>query len=211
LATCLLRTLRLKDGATLSAVTDEIRRALGVGARILPMSDDPVRTEIISDGRRLGFQEYFVKQRHQPTVDEIVLTGIADAKPAPGVLDAIPEAECVVLCPSNPIVSIGPILALPGIREALRQHPRVIAVTPIIQGAPVKGPADKMLAAVGSEVSASGVASLYSDFCDLFVIDSSDPDEFERVQNLGIKPLLLDTMMTDREASTRLARSLLAS
>ncbi len=209
-ATCLFRTNRLHEGAPLSAITDEIRRALGVGTRMLPMSDQPVRTRIVTwDGRTLEFQEYFVKERQQPEVSEVRLAGVADAKPAPGVVDAIVEADRVILCPSNPIVSVGPILALPGVREALIDHASVVAVTPIVRGAPLKGPADKLLRAAGADVSASGVAALYRDFCDTFVVDATDPLEEERVRALGMRSVKLDTIMSDHDVSERLARALL--
>ncbi|MGH2734780.1 MAG: 2-phospho-L-lactate transferase, partial [Actinomycetota bacterium] len=177
-ATCLLRTQALSAGRKLTVVTDEIRRALGVRTRILPMSDDRVRTQIVtSDHRTLDFQTYFVKERTRPEVAEIMFAGMAEAVPGPGVLAALREADRVVLCPSNPIVSIGPILGLPGVREALRTHRRVLAVTPIVRGAALKGPADRMLRSLGSDSSASGVARLYSDFADLFVVDRADEQE----------------------------------
>ena len=209
-ATCLFRTTRITEGATLSAVTDEIRRSLGVSTRILPMSDDPVQTRIVTeDGRTLEFQEYFVKERQTPAVREVRFAGIADAKPGPAVVDAIRDADRVILCPSNPVVSLAPILALSGVRDALREHPDVVAVSPIIGGRALKGPADRMLPAVGAEVSASGVAKLYADLCDAFVVDSSD---FEEV---GLIPpptrgVAVDTVMHDREASKRLAVDLLS-
>lgn len=210
LATCLYRTQRLAAGATMTGVTAEIARALGVGPRVLPMSDDKVRTRVItSDGRSLEFQEYFVKERTQPEVSEIVLEGIAEAAPAPGVLDAIASAQRVILCPSNPIVSIGPILALRGVRDALRERGDVIAVTPIVEGAALKGPADRMLKSLGSEVSAAGVARLYADFVETFVVDERDSDEMAKVEALGIGATSTDTVMSDHDAVQRLARALL--
>lgn len=210
-ATCLHRTKLLEAGNTLARVTDEIRTALGVRARILPMSDDPVPTKIVTaDGRELEFQEYFVRERQEPQVAEVAFEGAAVASPAPGVLDALGEADVVVLCPSNPIVSIAPILALDGIKHALMSHPHVIAVSPIVRGAPIKGPADRLLAAMGAKVSASGVAELYSAFCNLFVVDASDPEEADKVRVTGMEAVALDTLMVDASASTRLARALLA-
>lgn len=209
-ATCLFRTTRVTEGATLTAVTDEIRRSLGVSTRILPMSDDPVQTRIVTDdGRTLEFQEYFVKERQAPGVREVRFAGIADAKPGPAVIDAIRDAERVILCPSNPVVSLAPILALSGVRDALREHPGVVAVSPIIGGRAVKGPADRMLPAVGAEVSASGVAKLYADLCDVFVVDSSDFEEISLVQP-PVRAIALDTVMHDRGASRRLADELLS-
>ena len=210
LATCIRRTRLIASGATLSAATDQITRALGVRPRVLPMSDDSVRTKVVcSDGRTLEFQEYFVRERHRPAVAEVRFDGIADAKPAPDVLEAIEDADAVIVCPSNPVVSIGPILGLPGVRDALRGHERVIAVSPIVRGAPLKGPADKLLPAVGAEVSASGVAALYADFCNVFVVDSTDNEQLEPVEELGIDAVALDTIMTDHDASEWLATRLL--
>jgi LPPG:FO 2-phospho-L-lactate transferase len=210
MATCLYRTQRLASGLTLSAVTDDIRRALGVSPRILPMSDDPVRTMInCSDGRTLEFQEWFVKERCEPDVDGVDFAGLADAKPGPSVLDAIETADVVVVCPSNPIVSIGPIVALPGVVEALAAHRSVIAVSPLVNGVPLKGPADKLLAASGDDVSAAGVASRYSNWCNTFVIDETDATVAGAIEVLGLRCLKIDTIMTDHDASARLARALL--
>lgn len=210
-ATCIHRTRRLTEGATLSAATDEIRRALGVRAQVLPMSDDEVRTRIVTlDGETLAFQDYFVRRRADVDVASVVFAGIEDAKPAPGVVDAIEAAERVIVCPSNPVVSVAPILALSGVRDALAAHPSVVAVTPIVRGAPLKGPADRLLMGLEVEVSASGVARLYSEWCDIFVVDGSDASEAERAKGAGIEAVLLDTIMSDRAASARLAESLLS-
>ncbi|MGH2753079.1 MAG: 2-phospho-L-lactate transferase [Actinomycetota bacterium] len=210
LATCMFRTGRLRAGDTLTAVTDTIRRALDVPTTILPMSDDPVSTRVVTADRRvLEFQQYFVAERHEPEVVEVRFAGIADAKPAPGVVEALETADKVIICPSNPVVSIGPILALPEVRDVLRAHPSVIAVSPIVRGTPLKGPADKLLRAVGAEVSASGVAALYADFVDLFVVDESDAEEIDRVEAIGIRAAGIDTIMVDHDASERLARALL--
>jgi LPPG:FO 2-phospho-L-lactate transferase len=210
LATCLYRTMHMRDGKTLTSVTDEIRRSLNVEARILPASDDAVSTRIVTaDGRTLEFQEYFVRERHAPEVADVHFEGISDAGPAPGVIEAIAGAETVLVCPSNPILSVGPIIGLPGVRDALRAHPLVVAVTPIIRGAALKGPADRILASLGHDPSASGVASLYADFADVFVVDASDRDEVSRVEALGIRAVALDTIMNDAETSARLAKELL--
>lgn len=209
-ATCLLRTERLRSGESLSAITDDIRRALGVGTRILPMSDDTVRTRLVTtEGKTLEFQEYFVRLRHEPDIIEVQFAGISDAKPAPGVLEAIDRADRVIVCPSNPLLSIGPILALPEVRDVLRRHPTVTAVTPIVAGAALKGPADRLLASTGMEVSAWGVAAMYADFLDRFVLDALDASEVGRVEELGIEAVAVDTIMTDVAASKRLARALL--
>ena len=208
--TCLLRTEKLRSGEPLSKITDEIRASLGVKVRILPMTDDEVATRIVTkENVTLEFQEYFVKERQLPKVAEVRFAGIADAKPAPGVIEAIRSADRVIVCPSNPVVSVEPILSLPGIREELAEHPHVTAVTPIVQGAPLKGPADKLLAAKGAEVSARGVAALYAGFADRFVIDERDEQQAIDIEALGIEPLVLDTIMTDHDVSQRLARSLL--
>ena len=208
-ATCLFRTQRLAAGATLSGVTDEIRRAFGVNATLLPATDDHLRTQIVTrDGRTLEFQEYFVKEHQAPEVAEVLFTGASHATPAPGVLVAIAGAETVVICPSNPMLSVGPIVALPGIRDALREHPRVVAVTPIVRGAALKGPADRIMRSTGIEPRASEVARLYADFVDLFVVDATDRGEAALVREMGMMDATFDTIMTDRATSTRLAREL---
>ena len=209
-ATCVHRTVRLASGATLTEVTDDLAQRLGVLARILPMSDDKVRTVITTaDERRLDFQEYFVRERTAPEVAEVTFAGIAEGGPAPGVLDAIAGAEMIVICPSNPIVSIGPILGLRGVRDALRKHPHVVAISPIIKGAALKGPADRMLRSLGAEASAAGVARLYEDFADIFVLDASDGDQVARIESTGMRATSLDTIMRNHDAAERLAGELL--
>jgi LPPG:FO 2-phospho-L-lactate transferase len=209
-ATCLYRTQRLAAGEALSTVTDNVRRALGVRARIVPMTNDLVRTMIATtEGRTLEFQEYFVKHRTEPEVAEILFTGMADARPTPGVLNRIAGADRVILCPSNPAVSIGPILGLRGVRDALRRHPDVVGVTPIVRGSALKGPADRMMTSLGGRASASGVARLYADFIDTFVVDASDAAEAPKVEAFNVRPLVLDTIMSDHRASERLAHELL--
>jgi len=209
-ATCLLRTSRLAAGATLSEITDQLRRRLGVAVRLLPMSDDAVRTFITTaDGRVLGFQEYFVKERQEPPVAGVELRGVSEAAPAPGVLKALRDADTIALCPSNPVVSVGPILGLSEVRDTLVAHPRVVAVSPIIQGKPLKGPADKLMSAVGAEVSAFGVAEMYRDFVDVFVIDNLDSGEAARIEGLGIEVIVTDTVMNEAADSERLAKAIL--
>ncbi|MFN2490084.1 MAG: 2-phospho-L-lactate transferase [Actinomycetota bacterium] len=211
LATCIFRTTRMAQGATLSSVADEIRRALGVATRVLPMTDNRVRTLVdCADGRTLSFQEYFVRERTRPEVASVRYDGCADSKPAPGVLEAIDAADAVVVCPSNPVLSVAPILGLAGVRDALAAHPSVIAVTPIVAGAALKGPADRLLVSLGGSASAAGVARLYADFCDVFVVDASDPGELETISALGMRAEAADTIMSDQDASERLARFLLA-
>ncbi len=210
LATCIHRTQMIASGRTLSEATAEVAAALGVTTRILPMSDHPVRTILITaDSRRLEFQEYFVREATAPEVVEVSFAGIDAAQPAPGVLDAIAQADRVMICPSNPIVSIGPILALPGVRAALRSHDDVVAVTPIVRGAAVKGPADRLLKTLGYGASADAVAGLYADICDTFVVDASDNDQVDKVAQRGMRCVALDTIMSDHDASQCLARSLL--
>ncbi|MFN2389082.1 MAG: 2-phospho-L-lactate transferase [Actinomycetota bacterium] len=210
LATCIYRTERLRDGATLSIVTDEIRRALGTPTLVLPMSDDPVRTVVAcADGRTLGFQEYFVRERTAPEVAAVSFAGIEDAKPAPGIIESVERADRVIVCPSNPILSIAPMLALPGVRAALQEHPSVVAVTPLVRGAAVKGPADRLMRDLGMGSSASAVARLYADFVDAFVVDGRDPDQVGATAALGLRAEARDTMMPDENASERLGRALL--
>jgi LPPG:FO 2-phospho-L-lactate transferase len=209
-ATCLYRTERLRAGDQLSSITAQIAATLGVSARILPVSDDPVRTRLVTgDGATLDFQEYFVRRRCEPEIREVLFAGISDARPVAGVLEAIASADRVIVCPSNPVLSIGPILGLPEVRDALRAHPDVLAVTPIVGGKALKGPADRLLVSLGYASSAATVASLYADFLNTFVIDVTDVHEEEAVDKLGIRPIALDTVMVDRAASTRLARELL--
>jgi LPPG:FO 2-phospho-L-lactate transferase len=210
LGTCLYRTNRLREGASLSKVTAEIAAGFQVATKILPMSNDPVRSEVFtSDDRRLQFQEYFVRERTEPEVAAVHFEGIDQAVPAPGVLDAIEAADRVIVCPSNPIVSIGPILGLKGVRQALRSHPSVMAISPIIRGAALKGPADRLLASLGFRSTASGVADLYRDFCNVFVLDSTDEGEIAKVESAGMTGVSTDTIMRDTQTSARLAGTLL--
>lgn len=210
LATCLFRTEALRSGATLSEATREIGARFGVAATIIPMTDDPVATRLITaDGRTLEFQEYFVKERCEPEVTEVRVAGIRDATPAPAVLRAIEDADRVILCPSNPLLSIGPILGVRGIRAALRVHPHVTAVSPIVRGRAIKGPAARLLAATGRESSAGAVALMYEDFIDRFVIDACDPDQASKLEGADMQVVTADTLMVDEDASARLARELL--
>jgi LPPG:FO 2-phospho-L-lactate transferase len=209
-ATCIYRTERLGAGDPLSSITADIATALGVVARILPVSDDPVRTRLVdAGGATLDFQEYFVRRRSEPEIREVLFAGISDARPVEAALDAIAEADRVIVCPSNPILSIGPILGVPDVRDALRAHTDVIAVTPIVGGKALKGPADRLLVSLGYASSAAAVASLYADFIHTFAIDITDRHEEEAVDKLGIRPISLDTLMVDHVASTRLAQELL--
>ncbi len=210
LATHLVRSELLAAGASLSAATAEIARAWGLGFRLLPMTDDPVATRIrTADGRDLHFQRWWVGERAAPAVERVWLQGAEAARPAPGVLDAIVEADTVLLCPSNPVVSIGTVLAVPGIRDALRDV-RVVGVSPIVGGVVVRGMADRLLPAVGAEVSALGVARLYGDFLDGWVIDQADDGLAAEVAALGVEVAVTDTVMRDARVSQALARTALA-
>lgn len=210
LATHLFRTQQLRQGKSLSEVTTAIARAWRVPATLLPMSNDPVRTVVHTEAGALPFQEYFVKRRSEGQVQKVELRGITSATPAPGVCEAIRTAHLVILPPSNPIVSIGPILALPGVREALRNTTApVVAVSPLIAGKPVKGPADRLLSGLGIEVSVIGVAGLYQDFLDTFVIDTQDVSQRERLERLGLSVIVTDTIMSDMEKSVALARTIM--
>jgi len=206
LATHIHRTAMLLEGATLSEAAESIRLALGVQAKILPMSDQPVPTMIDTEQGRLNFQEYLVQKRAEPVVRKISFDGIERALPAPGVLESLERAEVIVICPSNPLISIGPILAVPGMREALRKRREdVVAVCPIVGGKSLKGPSDRMLAQLGFEVSASGVARMYQDICATFLIDTVDAGERPAVEALGMKAVVCSTVMHTLEDKERLA------
>lgn len=206
LATHIHRTKLLHEGKTLSEVTDELRGHFGLGMRILPMSDQPVQTHIQTPAGLLHFQEYMVKRRCADEVQDVVFVGANEARPAPGVLDAIKGAEAILLAPSNPIVSIGSILAVPGVHGVLHEASgMVVAVSPIIGGAPIKGPADKLMSGLGMEVSAVGVARCYRDFLDVMVIDEQDAHLAERVEDLGIPAVVTNTIMRDATSKAALA------
>ncbi len=211
LATHIHRTAMLAEGKTLSQAADSIRIALGVKSRILPMSDSPIPTIIDSNEGPLHFQEYLVKRRTEPIVKGIRFEGVESALPAPGVLEAIRDADCVLICPSNPLISIGPILAVPQIRDELRAHKeRVFAVCPIVGGKSLKGPSDKMLAQLGHEPTALGVAKLYADFTGTFVIDPADKSQASAIAALGMKVVILPTVMKTLAQKGKLAHALLS-
>jgi LPPG:FO 2-phospho-L-lactate transferase len=205
-ATHILRTMRLREGASLSEITETMAEALGIPARILPMTNQAVATMIQSGGQEIDFQEYFVAHRQADVVDGVRFAGIQAAAPAAGVLDAIASADVLVICPSNPIVSIGPILAVPGMRDAagyLRRHQGW--GQSIIGGQALKGPAARMLASLGHESSALGVARMYADLLDVFVIDEQDAALATDVEALGLRTTVLQTIMGGREDRIRLA------
>jgi LPPG:FO 2-phospho-L-lactate transferase len=210
LATHIHRTALLAEGKTLADAAELIRSALGVKARILPMSNDPVPTIIESNEGPLHFQEYLVKRRSEPVVKGIRFQGVEAAHPAPGVLEAIRVASRILICPSNPLISIGPILAVPGVREQLRvRKTHVFAVCPIVGGKSLKGPSDKMLTQLGHEATVLGVAKLYADFTGTFVIDPADQAHSAAVSTLGMKVAVLPTVMETRAQKDTLARALL--
>ncbi|MCP8315705.1 MAG: 2-phospho-L-lactate transferase [archaeon] len=207
LATHIHRTLLLKKGMKLSEVIDKERIALGVKARIIPMTDDRVETMMITDKGDMHFQEYLVKRKAQDKVLQTVLKGIEKARPAPGVIDSIREARGIIVCPSNPIVSIGTILSVPRVRESLKEtKAKIVGISPLIAGVPVKGPADKLMSSMAVEVSAYGVAKLYRDFLDAFVIDNLDASLKEKIEALGIKVFVTDTIMKGLKEKMELAK-----
>jgi len=212
LATHLYRTGRLAEGADLATVTAEITAAWGVGVRIVPMSNDPVRTIVTVAEGDISFQEYFVARRHSVEVSAVRFDGSDRATPAPGVLDAILGAEVVVVAPSNPIVSIAPILAVPGVRAAVvARRDRTVAVSPIIAGAALKGPADRLLRELGHESSVVGVARLYAEFASVLVIDEADADRAGDVEAAGVRCVVAPTIMRTPDAAAALARTALAA
>ncbi len=211
LATHIHRSAMLAEGRSLSDAAEAIRLALGVKARVLPMCDEPVPTMIDTAEGELHFQEYLVKRRAEPVVRGIRFVGVEEARPAAGVLDAIRDADRILICPSNPLISIGPILAVRGIRDALRaRKENVIAVCPIVGGKSLKGPSDKMLAELGHDPSALGVAKLYADFTGIFVVDPADKTQTEPIRQMGMKVEVVPTVMKTRTQKTKLARALLA-
>jgi LPPG:FO 2-phospho-L-lactate transferase len=213
LATHLYRTERMRAGASLTTITSEIARAFKVESTILPMSDDRVRTFVKLRGRKaIPFQEYFVRGRARGNVERIELRGIDEARPAPPILSALRSSSAIILAPSNPFVSLGPIFGLPGVRDALaKSRARVAAISPIIGGRTVKGPADKMLRGLGMEVSALGVARLYRDIVSVFVIDDIDRALAPRIEELGMRAVVTNTIMSTPERAARLANVVLTA
>jgi LPPG:FO 2-phospho-L-lactate transferase len=212
LATHLHRTQWLKGGRTLTNVTGELCRRLGVQAKVLPMSDDPVETRVVTERGELSFQEYFVRERYGPVPFEVRYLGAEKAHPARGVLDCLTQAQLVIVAPSNPITSIGPILAIPGIRGTLRATPAtVVGVSPIVGKIAVSGPAGELMRACGLEVSIRGVAQAYGDFLDVLVADEADREDAPRVEDLGIRVHLCRTIMHSEEDKVELARQVLST
>ncbi|MBA3653238.1 MAG: 2-phospho-L-lactate transferase [Actinobacteria bacterium] len=211
LATHMYRTQRLSDGAPLSQVTAEIAGAWDVGARLIPMTDDRVETRVTVMGEgEIGFQEYFVGRQHGVAISAVRFAGALEARPAPGVLDAIAGATRVVICPSNPFVSIGPLLEVPGLRHAVEARRRdTVAVSPIVAGAALKGPADRMLVELGHEASVVGVARLYAPLAATLVIDDADAKLARAVEAAGIRCVVTHTVMRTPEDAAALAKVVL--
>ena len=218
LATHLYRTQRLAEQATLSEVTAEVADAWSVGVRLLPMSDDRVETRITVAGPtagtsvEIGFQEWFVGRRHAVSVERVRFEGAATARPAPGVVEALAGADRVVICPSNPIVSIGPILAVPGINEAVQaRRDDVVAVSPIVAGAALRGPADRLLRDLGHEASVVGVARIYAPIATCLVIDEADAALAGAVETEGMRCVVAPTVMRGPAEAAALARAVLGA
>jgi LPPG:FO 2-phospho-L-lactate transferase len=211
LATHIHRTRRLAEGAGLAAITAELAEAWGLGVRVLPVTEEPLRTRVtLADGPEVDFQEYFVRLRHEPAIAGVSFDGAERASPGPGVLDVLATADAVIVAPSNPIVSIDPVLAVPGVRDAVEaRRTDVVGVSPIVGGAALKGPAADMLAALGLERSALGVARHYGDVIGTLVIDRVDVDLVDPIEALGVDCVVTDTVMADREVSAALARTVM--
>lgn len=212
LAIHVTRSALLREGIRLSEVTKRVRKALGIKATILPVSDDRVETRITTARGNISFQEYFVRERWADEVKNISFVGVENSRPAPGVIEALQEADAIVICPSNPVTSIGPILAVPAVKAAIEKtRAPVVGVSPIIQGAPVNGPAHKLMTAQGLEVSAFGVAGVYADLLDIFLIASEDQDLKGKIEELGIKAVATSIRMNSLADKRRLAREVLAA
>jgi LPPG:FO 2-phospho-L-lactate transferase len=208
LATHLYRTNRLRDGVTLAEVTTELARSLKVSSTLIPMSNDRIRTRISTPSGELEFQTYFVKRRARDRVTAMRFEGAAEARPTPGLLDAIESAAAVILCPSNPFISIGPILAIPGLREALqKKRENVAAISPIVGGRALKGPAAKMMKSMQLKPSAIEVARLYQDIAGVFVLDEVDRQQSAHVEALNIRPVVTNTIMRGLRERQALART----
>ena len=216
LALHLFRTQRRSEGAALSEVTAEIARRFDLGLNLLPASDDPIRTRLTpaepAGADEIDFQEYFVAQRHGISIRSVRFAGIDNARPAPGVLEALTDADVVIVAPSNPFVSIGPVVAVPGVRETLQQRrSSVVAVSPIVGGQSIKGPAGNMMIELGYEPSAAGVAAIYAAFAATLVIDEQDFGLAGAVAAAGMTPFVTDTIMADPDRAAGLARATLGA
>ena len=209
LATHMYRTQRLSEGAPLHQVTEEITRAWGLGLRLLPMTNDRVETHFtLKDGREIGFQEWFVGERHATAVSAVAFEGAAGSKPAAGVIEAIESADLLVVCPSNPIVSIGPLLEVPGIADAIAsRRGNCVAISPIIAGKALKGPADTLMSDLGHVSSVVGVARLYAKFASVLLVDEADRDLASDVEAEGVRCVVAPTVMSSPERAAQLARA----
>lgn len=206
-ATHLLRTAFLQQGFSLSEVTEKIRASLRVNARILPMTDQIVATKIKTPEAVLEFQEYFVKRKFRDKVEDVTYEGATLATPAPGVVPAIEKADLIIFCPSNPILSIGPILAIQGIRDSLsKTRAKIVGISPIVGGKAIKGPLDRLMENLGLEVSPYGVAQLYKGLMKGYVIDQLDKPVVPKIVSLGMRVLATNTIMDSEQAKTQLAR-----
>ena len=211
LAMHITRTRLLNDGLKLSAITDLMRRTLGVKAAILPMSDDRIETCVKTSRGEMAFQEYFVKERWAPVVSAVRFAGVEKSRPAPGILEAIHGADAIIICPSNPVTSVGPILSVAGIRDALkRTGAPVVGVSPIIGTTALSGPAHRLMSVGGWDASALGVAQAYGDFLDLLIIAQSDSAIAGEIENLGVKTMCADIRMSSAADKKRLASLVLA-
>lgn len=213
LGTHLYRTSRLRDGLALSEVTGEIALGWGITARLLPVTDDRLRTRVHTvDGRELAFQEYFVRERHDVDVTRVEVVGAGTARPAPGVMEAVRDAEVVVIAPSNPVVSIEPVLMVPGIREALTERrSSVAAVSPIVGGAALKGPADRLLRNLGHEPSVVGIARWYAPLAATLVVDVEDSHHSSAIEEAGMRCVVTDTIMRSVDVSANLANTVVVA
>lgn len=211
LGTHLYRTHRLSEGATLAEATAEIVSAWGLDLTVLPVTNDPIETRVtVADEGEIGFQEYFVRRQHDVAVSAVRFVGADACRPAPGVVEALHDADAVIIAPSNPIVSIGPLLAVPGVADAIRAvHHKVIAVSGIVGGRALKGPADRLLTELGHEASVVGVARIYADLAAVLAIDDQDAELADAVDAEGIRPLVTDTIMSDAHRAATLCEKLL--
>ena len=212
IATHIYRTYLRGKGLTATEIASKIAEAFELpdNVNIMPMTDQDVETWIQTNEGEMHFQEYLVKRKMKPEVCRVTIRNIDHASPAPGVVDSIEKARAVIICPSNPIISIGPILQVKGVREALKTtRAEIIAISPLVGGVPLKGPADRLMKGLGLEVSSAQVARLYSDFLDTMVIDVEDAHENQKIIDTGLKTLVVDTVMSDKGKSAKLASSVL--
>jgi LPPG:FO 2-phospho-L-lactate transferase len=209
-ATSIERTRLLREGLSLSEVTGFLCKSFKLNMRILPMTDNKFETYVSTDGGRMHFEEYLVRRGAKDQVHGVEFEGVENAVPAEGIVDSIMQSDGIIVCPSNPIVSIGTILSLKGIRDALsRTNAIIVGISPIVKGATIKGPADKLMRGLGLDVSAYGVALLYKDFLDGFVIDTQDENQREQIEKLGLRVCVTNTIMKNLDDKVRLAKTVL--